>query len=53
MQQLRGSVCAPPNICEPLYYMNLGQLGPTIGQASLDDALKVIEEHTTRGRHRA
>ena len=22
-------------------------------QANLDDALKVIEEHTTRGRHRA
>ncbi|AFM18936.1 putative esterase of the alpha/beta hydrolase fold protein [Mycolicibacterium chubuense NBB4] len=37
MQQLHGSLCAPPNVCEPLNYMNLGNLGPTIGGASLDD----------------
>lgn len=51
MQQLRGSVCAPPNICEPLYYMNLGQLGPTIGQASLDDGVTKLDQwiRTTPG----
>ncbi|TPG32767.1 PE-PPE domain-containing protein [Mycolicibacterium hodleri] len=51
MQQLHGSVCAAPNTCEPLYYLNLGTLGPTIGQASLDDGVTKLDQwiRTTPG----
>jgi len=43
MQQLHGSLCAPPNVCEPLNYMNVGLLGPAIGQASLDDGVAKLD----------
>ncbi|KRE28963.1 hypothetical protein ASG82_04340 [Mycobacterium sp. Soil538] len=44
MQQLHGSLCAPPNVCEPLNYMNVGLLGPAIGQASLDDGVTRLDQ---------
>ena len=43
MQQLHGSLCAPPNVCEPLNYLNVGLAGPAIGQASLDDGVAKLD----------
>ena len=44
MKQLKGSVCASPNKCDPIYYFAVGDfLGPLFGRWSIDDGVSKLD----------